>query len=66
MEQGTNVEALPRMLTTTQVSKRLCVSASTLCRWRMAGIGPRVYWLGPTTPRYSEADVLDWLEGVAA
>jgi DNA-binding transcriptional MerR regulator len=66
MKQDLVVEGLPLMLTTGQVAKRLGVSASTLCRWRMTGLGPRVYWLGPTTPRYREVDVLAWLEGVAA
>ena len=39
---------LPVMLTTAEVAERLHVAASTLSRWRMAGIGPMVYWLGPS------------------
>lgn len=57
---------LPVMLTTAEVAERLHVAASTLSRWRMAGIGPKVYWLGPSTPRYREGDVLAWLDGTAA
>ena len=58
--------ALPKMLTTNEVAALLSVSNSTLCRWRAVGKGPRVYWLSPDSPRYREADVLAWLEEVAA
>jgi predicted DNA-binding transcriptional regulator AlpA len=57
---------LPRMLNSTQVAKALGVNRSTLSRWRAQGIGPRVYWLGQASPRYREADVLEWLERNAA
>ena len=53
---------LPKMLNSTQVAKALGVNRSTLSRWRTAGVGPRVYWLCKTCPRYREADVLEWLE----
>jgi predicted DNA-binding transcriptional regulator AlpA len=57
---------LPKMLTSTEVARMLCVAPSTLCRWRSEGKGPRVYWLGVATPRYREDDVLEWLERIAA
>lgn len=57
---------LPRMLTTAQVAKALHVAPSTLCRWRSQGLGPRVFWVAEASPRYREADVLAWLERVAA
>jgi predicted DNA-binding transcriptional regulator AlpA len=56
---------LPRMLNSTQVAQALGVNPSTLSRWRSEGVGPRVYWLGTSSPRYREDDVLDWLERVA-
>ena len=57
---------LPQLLNSTQVAKALGVNPSTLCRWRAQGVGPRVYWLGRSCPRYREDDVLDWLERNAA
>ena len=53
---------LPRMLNFTQVAQALGINPSTLSRWRAQGVGPRVYWLGPASPRYREDDVLAWLE----
>ena len=50
------------MLTSTEVAQALGVDPSTLSRWRVAGQGPRVYWLGKACPRYREDDVLEWLE----
>ena len=44
---------LPKMLNSTQVAKALGVNPSTLSRWRSEGIGPRVYWLGTSSPRRS-------------
>jgi len=57
---------VPKMLTSKEVATMLNISISTLCRWRAVGKGPRVYWLSPDVPRYCEADVLAWLEEVAA
>ncbi len=62
----TDKVALPRMLTSTQVAQALGVNPSTLSRWRSQGIGPRVYWLAKSCPRYRENDVLDWLDRNAA
>jgi predicted DNA-binding transcriptional regulator AlpA len=59
-------KGLPKMLNSTQVAKALGVNPSTLSRWRSKGIGPRVYWLGTSSPRYREDDVLEWLERVAS
>jgi predicted DNA-binding transcriptional regulator AlpA len=57
---------LPQMLSTSQVAQALGVNRSTVCRWRAQGVGPRVYWLGKSCPRYREPDVLEWLERNAA
>ena len=57
---------LPKMLNSTQVAKALGVNRSTLSRWRALGVGPRVYWLARSCPRYREQDVLEWLERNAA
>jgi len=53
-------------LTTEEVATWLRVAPSTVCRWRLAGRGPRVTWLSPALPRYRKADVIAWLQGVAA
>lgn len=57
---------LPVMMTSREVAAALKVTPSTLCRWRATGKGPRVYWLSPDSPRYRLADVVAWLEEVAA
>lgn len=53
-------------LTTEEVAAWLKVAPSTVCRWRLASKGPRVTWLSPSLPRYRRADVLVWLDQVAA
>ncbi|GAA1328827.1 hypothetical protein GCM10009592_17310 [Brachybacterium rhamnosum] len=53
-------------MTSAEVAQWLRVDKSTLCRWRTAGIGPRVTWLAPSLPRYARADVEAWLREVAA
>ena len=65
-EERADTVRLPRMLNSTQVAEALGVNRSTLCRWRAQGVGPRVYWLGKSSPRYREQDVLEWLERNAA
>ncbi|UVY85397.1 helix-turn-helix domain-containing protein [Brachybacterium sp. NBEC-018] len=60
------VRGMDEYLTTMEVAKWLRVDRSTLCRWRLAGTGPRVIWLGPSSPRYARADVLAWLQEMAA
>ena len=57
---------LPRMLRSSEVAELLGVTPSTLSRWRSLGVGPRVYWLSKSCPRYREDDVRDWLERVAS
>ena len=57
---------LRKMLSTKQVAQALGVNPSAVCRWRAQGVGPRVYWLGKSCPRYREEDVLAWLERNAA
>lgn len=54
------------LLTTEEVAAWLKVAPSTVCRWRLAGKGPRVRWLSPSIPRYNRDDVTAWLEEVAA
>lgn len=53
-------------LTTEEVATWLKVAPSTVCRWRLAGKGPRVTWLSPWLPRYRKADLLAWLQRSAA
>jgi len=65
-EDQSSREALPILLTSREVAVALKVSASTLCRWRQTGSGPRVTWLSPTCPRYRRTDVEVWLERSAA
>ena len=65
-KQSAGKAGLPRMLTSAQVAEALGVTSSTLSRWRAQGVGPRVYWLGKSCPRYREEDVLEWLERNAA
>jgi hypothetical protein len=65
-QESVDAERLPKMLNSTEVAKALGVNPSTLSRWRAQGIGPRVYWLARTCPRYREEDVLEWLDRNAA
>ncbi|QGN59085.1 AlpA family transcriptional regulator [Nostocoides sp. HKS02] len=58
--------SVPRLLTTAEVADLLHVNASTLCRWRQQGMGPRVAWLSPAIPRYQLADVAAWIERAAS
>ncbi|MGH3330742.1 MAG: helix-turn-helix transcriptional regulator [Nocardioidaceae bacterium] len=60
------VIGLPRMLRSSEVAELLSVTPSTLSRWRSLGVGPRVYWLSKSCPRYREDDVRDWLDRVAS
>jgi len=53
-------------LTTEEVALWLRVAPSTVCRWRLAGRGPRVTWLSPSLPRYKKSDLFTWLERVAS
>lgn len=57
---------LPVLLTSAEVARALRISPSCLCRWRQAGVGPRVTWLTPSCPRYRRADVDEWLKRAAA
>ena len=63
-EQPAPGTALATMLTSGEVARILKVAPSTLCRWRATGKGPRVYWLGTASPRYSVDDIVEWLERV--
>ena len=55
------IEHLPTFLTTEEVADLLRVNRSTVCRWRLAGCGPRVTWLSAKIPRYQKADVISWV-----
>lgn len=68
MRESATPEAdrLPEFLTTREVATALKVAPSTVCRWRAAGLGPRVFWVAPASPRYKRADVLAWLDRIAA
>ncbi len=57
---------MDQYMTTEEVAAWLRVAPSTVCRWRMAGKGPRVTWLSPSLPRYRRDHVTAWLEKVAA
>lgn len=57
---------LPVMLTSAEVARALRVTPSTLCHWRARGFGPRVFWVGPGSPRYLREDVLEWLDRMAS
>lgn len=59
-------DAGDEFLTTEEVAAWLKIAPSTVCRWRMAGKGPRVTWLSRSLPRYKRTDLETWLEGVAA
>ena len=59
-------DGLPVLMTTNEVAVMLHVNASTLCRWRQVGTGPRVTWLTRTMPRYQRRDVTDWIERMAS
>lgn len=50
------------LLTTSEVSELLSISASALCRWRQDGVGPRVVWIGEASPRYRREDVEAFIE----
>jgi predicted DNA-binding transcriptional regulator AlpA len=57
---------LPILMTTGDVAELLHVDASTLCRWRQSGTGPRAVWLTRHMPRYKRADVMAWVERMAS
>jgi predicted DNA-binding transcriptional regulator AlpA len=67
-ETAPTITAFPtdELLTTEEVATWLKVAPSTVCRWRLAGKGPRVVWLAPSLPRYRRGDLAAWLEQVAA
>ena len=55
-------DGLPIMMTTGEVAELLHVDASTVCRWRQNGTGPRVTWLSARMPRYQRRHVAAWIE----
>ncbi len=57
---------IEQYLTTNEVAQWIRVSASTLCRWRQDGRGPRATWLSETCPRYKRSEVEKWLREAAA
>lgn len=57
---------LCELMTTSEVASMLRIDRSTLSRWRGLGLGPRVTWLSPSSPRYQRNDVIEWLRRAAA
>lgn len=66
MKEQSRAPVLPILLTSAEVARALKVTPSTLCHWRARGFGPRVFWIGPGSPRYRREDVLAWLEQIAS
>lgn len=50
-----------KLMTADATADMLLVSKATLYAWRYKGTGPRAYRIGKEL-RYSESDVIDWLE----
>lgn len=50
-----------RLLSTSEVARRLDVQANTLAKWRSVGLGPAFLRLGGRAVRYRESDVDAWL-----
>jgi hypothetical protein len=65
-EPDVRPDGLPVLLKTAEVAELLQVDASTLCRWRQAGVGPRPTWLTRSMPRYQRREVMAWLERMAS
>jgi hypothetical protein len=57
---------LHELMTSAEVASVLRIDRSTLSRWRSLGLGPRVTWLSPSSPRYQRNDVIEWLRRAAA
>lgn len=55
-----------QLLTPAQVGKILGDTASTLCRLRQEGKGPRFVWVTDHTPRYREDELLAYIEEQAS
>ena len=51
----------PELLTTREAAKRLCLSVSTLERYRVTGEGPRFRKIGRWV-RYTPEDLERWLD----
>jgi predicted DNA-binding transcriptional regulator AlpA len=52
---------MTRLLTTREAAARLGMQASTLVRWRWAGIGPRFIQIGNRSVRYQESAIADFI-----
>lgn len=65
-EEDIRPDGLPVLMKTAEVAEMLQVDASTLCRWRQAGVGPRATWLTRSMPRYQRRDVMAWIERMAS
>ena len=59
-------DGLPVLMKTAEVAELLQVDASTLCRWRQAGVGPRPTWLTRSMPRYQRHELMAWIERMAS
>jgi len=51
-----------QLLTAKETAARLRISISTLRNWRLQGTGPRAIKLGPSTYRYSEEELREYVE----
>ena len=54
------------LLTTKEVAEFMGLSAYTLSRYRMDGIGPNYIQVGPKMIRYKRADVEEWVNKMMA
>ncbi|WP_366145151.1 helix-turn-helix domain-containing protein [Maricaulis sp.] len=50
-----------QLLSPSQTAVRLCVSPSTLAKWRVTGAGPTFTKVGARV-FYDQSDLFDWLE----
>ena len=53
---------MTQLLTAKEAAARLRISMSTLRNWRKQGKGPRIIKLGPSTYRYSEDELKEYVE----
>ncbi len=61
-EQVVTVVAPEPLLTTKEVAAFVGLSAYTLTRYRMDGIGPNYVHLGPKIVRYRRSDIEAWVD----
>jgi predicted DNA-binding transcriptional regulator AlpA len=52
---------IPDRLRALDAAKQLCVSRSTLAKWRMNGFGPQYHRCGPRLVYYLQHEIDSWL-----